>query len=159
METYNDRRKYADNYVPAQIAILENWLGGTVSVASDILDCKSATDFVSTAGLRIGGRVRRQEHIAYANEVTIRLTKGPDGQCEWSKVKDGKVRYMLYGFAGDNGTLSQWTIVDLRYFAQLPEESLPIPKTYSGGSFYPFDLTEHPKAIVSSSATVTPSFP
>lgn len=82
-------------------------------------DMQEATDLVilKMQDIRIGVRMRRREHVQYANDFTIRCSRPTGTQTELEKLVAGYGHYLFYGFEGESdGLLGKWHIIDLNDF-------------------------------------------
>lgn len=138
---YTIDRTWADSYEDQVISILNDHISQLVvlSVASEEMDKKCATDFIITIlGGTVAVRLRRLSEFKdpTLRDLTLRSrrldSKGQDVKTERAKIKEGHAFRYFYGWIDDNGKIIEWMLVDLdkvREKGLLERERRDIPNT------------------------------
>jgi len=115
METWQDRKRWSDNFLIQIKRILGEHFIGAAPVEEDR---KRNTDLIvlKLDPLRFACRVRKAHFMKeYSGEFTIREKTPTGNKTEFTKIMEGWGDYLFYGFADDEGLVC-WRIGDLKVF-------------------------------------------
>ena len=168
METFEESKRWADQFMPEIKTILGLYLIGEASEEDDM---KRNTDLIvlKMDGVRIAVRVRKKGYAEmYGDEFTIR-TKRPSGtKTEIDKIIEGWGDYFFYGHEGEALNLSAWALCNLKVFRGWVSNYLWTHKTAPGekranrdgsSSFHVFRFDQLPDDFVVARKTYRGSNP
>lgn len=115
MRTYSRDRELSDRFLPDIKRHLAPYVDGyPVTVASDELDQKKATDLVA-GNKRIAYTVRSMDSYwpKYRRQFTVRFKRDNGTRTELAKIAEGHCDWKFYGFHDGVDRVLEWYLVDL----------------------------------------------
>lgn len=153
---YQGARRYADYFINHQIQILADCFKTApdqVTISDLHQDCNEATDFIINTvngKITIGARMRRQNHMRYVDQFTLRLSGIPN---EFQKIKKGCGDFILYGFGSfDQSELTTWRLIDLNVFRRFHFLTTPDIRQTPDCHFASYRFDEFPASLVVASS-------